>query len=71
MHFDFVNATTDKSSTVSFKDLELEAGNTNAKGFGTNQVRERLATLYGDRAGIEFGDVDGGGCRVTLRYPLQ
>jgi len=41
------------------------------KGFGTNQVRERLATLYGDRAGIEFSDIDSGGCRVVVRYPVQ
>jgi len=40
VHFDFVNATTDKSSTVSFKDLELEAGDTNAKGFGTKDYAE-------------------------------
>ena len=40
VHFDFVNATTDKSSTVSFKDLELEAGDTNAKGFGTKDFAE-------------------------------
>ena len=40
VHFDFLNATTDKSSTVSFKDLELEAGNTNAKGFGTKDFAE-------------------------------
>jgi two-component sensor histidine kinase len=42
-----------------------------AKGFGTNQVRERLATLYGSRAGIEFGNVDAGGCRVIIHYPYQ
>ncbi|MEJ6023920.1 sensor histidine kinase [Ramlibacter sp. PS4R-6] len=41
-----------------------------SKGFGTNQVRERLATLYGARATMEFGDVDTGGCRVVIRYPL-
>jgi len=40
VHFDFVNATTDKSSTVSFKDLELEAGQTSAKGFGTKDFAE-------------------------------
>ncbi len=40
VHFDFMNATTDKSSTVSFKDLELEAGNTSAEGFGTKDFAE-------------------------------
>jgi hypothetical protein len=39
------------------------------KGFGMNQVRERLATLYGDRAHISFGSGDAGGCRVVIRYP--
>ena len=43
----------------------------NANGFGTRQVRERLATLYGERASIEFADVDAGGCRVVVRYPVQ
>jgi hypothetical protein len=42
-----------------------------AKGFGTNQVRERLSTLYGERATIELGDIDAGGCRVVIRYPAQ
>jgi hypothetical protein len=40
VHFDFMNASIDKSSTVSFKDLELEAGNTNAEGFGTKDFAE-------------------------------
>ena len=41
------------------------------KGFGMSQVRERLVTLYGDRAGIEFSNADEGGCRVVIRYPAQ
>jgi hypothetical protein len=41
------------------------------KGFGTSQVRERLATLYGARASIEIGNVDAGGCRVVIRYPYE
>ena len=40
VHFDFVNATIDKSSTVSFKDLEADAGDTRAKGFGTKDFAE-------------------------------
>ena len=41
------------------------------KGFGMNQVRERLATLFGERARIEFGGLDSGGCRVVIRYPAE
>jgi hypothetical protein len=41
------------------------------KGFGMTQVRERLATLYGDRASIELGNGDAGGCRVAIRYPHE
>jgi len=40
VHFDFMNATTDKSSTVSFDDLEAEAGDTTAEGFGTDDFAE-------------------------------
>jgi hypothetical protein len=41
------------------------------KGFGMTQVRERLATLYGERASIAFANLDTGGCRVLVRYPVQ
>jgi LytS/YehU family sensor histidine kinase len=41
------------------------------KGFGMTQVRERLATLYRDRASIEFGNADTGGCRAVIRYPFE
>ena len=40
VHFDMMNATTDKSLTVSMKDLELERGDTTAKGFGTKDFAE-------------------------------
>lgn len=43
----------------------------NGKGFGMSQVRERLATLYGDRASIEFANNESGGCRVVIRYPAE
>jgi hypothetical protein len=46
-------------------------GPAHGKGFGTMQVRERLATLYGDRARIDFGSADAGGCRATIRYPYD
>jgi Thrombospondin type 3 repeat len=40
VHFDFLNATTDKSETVSFDDLEELAGDTSAEGFGTEDFAE-------------------------------
>jgi two-component sensor histidine kinase len=40
-------------------------------GFGMTQVRERLATLHGPAAGIEFTSEPGGGSRTTIRFPLQ
>jgi len=43
----------------------------NGKGFGMTQVRERLDTLYGERASIDFAGIDSGGCRVVIRYPGQ
>jgi hypothetical protein len=46
-------------------------GPASGKGFGMNQVRERLATLYGSRATIEFANVDTGGCRAVIRYPAK
>jgi len=44
-------------------------------GFGMTGIRERLATLYGDKAGLELAPVDPntdaeGGMRATLRLPL-
>jgi hypothetical protein len=41
------------------------------KGFGTNQVRERLATLHGAAAGIRFEAGAQGGASTTIRMPLQ
>ncbi len=40
------------------------------KGFGMNQVRERLATVFADRAHLDFAAVPEGGCRTIIRYPL-
>jgi len=40
VHFDLLNATIDMTSTVSFDDLEEEAGDTGAKGFGTDDFAE-------------------------------
>jgi len=46
-------------------------GPASGQGFGTTQVRERLATLYGSPASIEFGNIDTGGCRAVVRYPYE
>jgi signal transduction histidine kinase len=40
------------------------------KGFGTSQVRERLATLHGAQASFEFGPAPGGGSRAVIRLPI-
>lgn len=39
-------------------------------GFGLQQVRERLATLYGDAAGLELAPAPGGGTCARLWLPL-
>jgi anti-sigma regulatory factor (Ser/Thr protein kinase) len=41
-----------------------------AKGFGMTQVRERLATLHGERATFDFAPAPGGGARTVLRLPF-
>ena len=43
---------------------------TDGKGFGLAQVRERLATLYGERASIHFQSAPGAGARTEIRIPL-
>jgi len=40
-------------------------------GFGTTQVRERLATLYGDRASFRLEPAPGGGTLATIVLPLD
>lgn len=42
----------------------------NGKGFGLAQIRERLATLYGDAASIDFRTAPGEGARTLIRIPL-
>ena len=39
-------------------------------GFGVQQVRERLHTLYGDRAAMELIAAPAGGTRATVAFPL-
>jgi hypothetical protein len=41
------------------------------KGFGLAQVRERLVTLYGGAAAIDFSAVPDQGARTVIRIPLQ
>ena len=43
----------------------------NGTGFGIAHVRERLATLYGAAAQVDFSARAEGGARVTLRFPFQ
>jgi two-component system LytT family sensor kinase len=45
------------------------AARRDAPGVGLANVRERLATLYQDRARIEMEAREGGGCRVTMWIP--
>lgn len=44
---------------------------TSGPGFGVAQVRERLATVYGNRASVLLCTEADGGTRATLRLPLQ
>ena len=39
-------------------------------GFGLTQVRERLATLHGDKAGLTLATAPDGGTLATIRLPL-
>ena len=41
------------------------------RGFGLTQVRERLATLYGTAAALDFSAEDGGGASATARLPAH
>jgi LytS/YehU family sensor histidine kinase len=41
------------------------------KGFGMTQVRERLATLHGTAASIDFCAAPQGGACTSIRLPLQ
>ena len=42
-----------------------------AEGVGLGATRERLATLYGERARLELTTSAGGGARVTVRLPYR
>lgn len=47
------------------------ANGNDGSGFGTTQVRERLATLYGDAASFTFAHALGGGTLAVLLLPAQ
>jgi LytS/YehU family sensor histidine kinase len=53
------------------KGLDVHATPADGKGFGMRQVRERLATLYGDAAAIEFIAASAGGTRARITIPLK
>jgi sensor histidine kinase YesM len=42
-----------------------------AKGVGLANTRERLATLYGEKASLALEGTAGGGARVTIRIPSR
>jgi LytS/YehU family sensor histidine kinase len=42
-----------------------------AEGVGLGTTRQRLATLYGDRARLELVSMPEGGARVTVRMPYR
>lgn len=48
-----------------------EVARAHGSGFGLSQVRQRLATLYGERASLALVPVTEGGTRATLRLPFE
>ncbi|MDT8992017.1 histidine kinase [Curvibacter sp. APW13] len=50
---------------------DLNAPGANRRGFGVEQVRERLATRYGNAAAIVFEAPHAGGTRANITIPLQ
>ncbi|MDQ2734979.1 MAG: histidine kinase [Pseudomonadota bacterium] len=51
--------------------IGLDAGVTGEGRYGLAHVRERLATLYGDRATFDLAPAEAGGTLATIRLPLQ
>ncbi|MBQ0932923.1 histidine kinase [Ideonella sp. 4Y16] len=61
------------SLLLSVRDNGLGLGaarDTAGTGFGLTQVRERLATLYGEAAALSIADAAGGGTEASVRLPL-
>jgi hypothetical protein len=52
-------------------DSGLGEGSSPGSGFGLQQIRERLATVYGAAAGLRFSAVPGTGATATVHLPLQ
>lgn len=48
-----------------------EGGAAPGTGFGLQQVRERLAAVYGERGQVDFDAVPGSGATATVRLPIQ
>lgn len=41
------------------------------EGYGLSNIAERLHGLYGEAASLQFEESDGGGLRVTIRFPYR
>jgi sensor histidine kinase YesM len=73
---DVAAASEGASLIITVRDTGVGLGSTSSRGgtsFGLRQVRERLATHYGDQASLSLsqaGDVDGGTLAV-VRLPLS
>jgi hypothetical protein len=57
--------------TVQDTGVGLRTGHHTADGFGVAQVRERLATTYGNQGAIELVAAHAGGTRATVTFPCQ
>lgn len=51
--------------------LDLDRPRAEGRGFGTHQVRERLATVYGERARFSLAPAEGGGTLASITLPLE
>src|SRR5262249_33619723 len=51
--------------------LDIDRPRTEGHGFGTHQVRERLAAVYGERARFSLAPADGGGTLATIALPIE
>ena len=57
--------------TVQDTGVGLPQGQRVVDGFGVAQVRERLATTYGDQGAIELVAGYAGGTRATVTFPCE
>lgn len=51
--------------------LSRETGRLAREGVGLSNIKARLRQEYGDRAALELGNGDAGGCVVTLELPMN